>query len=83
MFAFPEGGAVGQRVEDRRVKVAELQAVFRKTGFPFHILPLEQVSVGAAAPRPASQPLVSGSSQHQVCPGTAVLLLDNFVAYPE
>lgn len=49
MFASPEGGAAGQRAEDRRVKVAELQAVFKKTGFPFHILPLEQVSVGAEA----------------------------------
>lgn len=38
-----EGGAVGQCVEDRRVKVAELQTVFRRTGFPSHILPLEQV----------------------------------------
>lgn len=45
----PEGGAVGQCVEDRRVKVAELQTVFRRSGFPFHVLPLEQVSVGAAA----------------------------------
>ncbi|XP_075872824.1 cytoplasmic tRNA 2-thiolation protein 2 [Nelusetta ayraudi] len=38
-----EGGAVGQCAEDRRAKVAELQTVFRRTGFPFHILPLEQV----------------------------------------
>lgn len=47
----PEGGAVGQCVEERRVKVAELQTVFRRTGFPFHVLPLEQVSVGAEASR--------------------------------
>lgn len=50
MFAFPEGGAVGQSVEDRRIKVTELQAVFRETGFPFHILALEQVSVDGAGP---------------------------------
>lgn len=40
---FSEGGAVGQSVEERRVAVAELQAVFKATGFPFHIVPLEQV----------------------------------------
>lgn len=40
---FSEGGAVGQSVEERRKTVAELQAVFRATGFPFHIVPLEQV----------------------------------------
>lgn len=50
MFVFPEGGAVGQSVEDRRKKVTELQAVFRETGFPFHILSLEQVSVDAGGP---------------------------------
>lgn len=50
MFVFPEGGAVGQSVEDRRKKGTELQAVFRETGFPFHILPLEQVSVNAGGP---------------------------------
>lgn len=55
MFAIPEGGAAGQRAEDRRVKVAELQAVFRNTGFPFHMVPLEQVSV--------SESLSSGSSR--------------------
>lgn len=49
VFAMPEGGAVGQQAEDRRLKVAELQAVFRNTGFPFHMVPLEQVSAGAAA----------------------------------
>ncbi|XP_061601325.1 cytoplasmic tRNA 2-thiolation protein 2 [Cololabis saira] len=38
-----EGGAVGQSQEDRRRTVAELQAVFRDTGFPFHTVPLEQV----------------------------------------
>lgn len=45
---FPEGGAVGLSVEERRRTVAELQAVFKATGFPFHIVPLEQVSVDAA-----------------------------------
>lgn len=54
MLSIPEGGAVGQCLEDRRVKVAELQAVFRNTGFPFHMVPLEQVSVGAAAGAAAS-----------------------------
>lgn len=50
MCVFPEGGAVGQSVEDRRKKMTELQAVFRETGFPFHILPLEQVSVDSGGP---------------------------------
>lgn len=48
---FPEGGAVGQSVEERQRTVAELQAVFKATGFPFHILPLEQVSVDAGGIR--------------------------------
>uniref|UniRef100_A0A674N4U1 Cytoplasmic tRNA 2-thiolation protein 2 n=1 Tax=Takifugu rubripes TaxID=31033 RepID=A0A674N4U1_TAKRU len=38
-----KGGAVGQSVEERRKTVAELQTVFKATGFPFHIVPLEQV----------------------------------------
>lgn len=42
---FPEGAAIGQSVEERQRTVAELQAVFEATGFPFFILPLEQVCV--------------------------------------
>ncbi|TKS85180.1 Cytoplasmic tRNA 2-thiolation protein 2 [Collichthys lucidus] len=56
-----EGGAVGQSVEERRRTVAELRALFRATGFPFHIVPLEQVldlpgSVVTVAPSPSEQP---------------------------
>lgn len=56
-----EGGAVGQSVEERQRVVSELQAVFKATGFPFHILPLEQVvdlpsSVVVTAPSPSEQP---------------------------
>ncbi|XP_038593759.1 cytoplasmic tRNA 2-thiolation protein 2 [Micropterus salmoides] len=56
-----EGGAVGQSVEERRRVVAELQAVLKATGFPFHIVPLEQVldlpsSVVVAAPSPSARP---------------------------
>jgi len=40
-----EGGAVGQSLEDRRRTAAELRAVFKATGFPFLVVPLEQVSV--------------------------------------
>lgn len=47
---FPEGGAVGQSVEERRRTVAELRALFRATGFPFHIVSLEQVSVDTRRP---------------------------------
>ncbi|XP_071337747.1 cytoplasmic tRNA 2-thiolation protein 2 [Trachinotus anak] len=38
-----EGGAVGQSVEERRRTLAELQDVFKATGFPVHMVPLEQV----------------------------------------
>ncbi|KAK2848608.1 hypothetical protein Q5P01_008442 [Channa striata] len=56
-----EGGAVGQSMEERQRTLAELQALFRATGFPFYIIPLEQVldlpnSVLASAPSPAEQP---------------------------
>ncbi|XP_034408042.1 cytoplasmic tRNA 2-thiolation protein 2 isoform X2 [Cyclopterus lumpus] len=55
-----EGGAVGQSLEDRRRMAAELQAVFKATGFPFLVVPLEQVldlpsSVVAAAPAPSER----------------------------
>lgn len=49
MPLLSEGGAVGQSVEERRRTAAELHAVFKATGFPFHIVPLEQVSVAAGA----------------------------------
>lgn len=58
-----EGGAVGQSLEERRLAVAELKALFKATGFPFHIVPLEQVlelpgevvtSVPQSSERPAS-----------------------------
>lgn len=56
-----EGGAVGQSKEDRQRTVAELQAVFKGTGFPFHCVPLEQVldlpsSVVMMAPSPSEPP---------------------------
>ncbi|XP_072247654.1 cytoplasmic tRNA 2-thiolation protein 2 [Leuresthes tenuis] len=38
-----EGGAVGQSKEQRWRTVSELQSLFRTTGFPFYIIPLEQV----------------------------------------
>lgn len=38
-----EGAAVGQSLEERRLAVAELEALFKATGFPFHMVPLEQV----------------------------------------
>eukprot|EP00064_Thunnus_orientalis_P004736 superscaffoldBa00000441_g4748 len=59
-----EGGAVGQSVEERQRTVSELQAVFKATGFPFHIVPLEQVldlpsSVVVTAPSPSERPASS------------------------
>ncbi|CAK6978449.1 cytoplasmic tRNA 2-thiolation protein 2 isoform X1 [Scomber scombrus] len=59
-----EGGAVGQSVEERRRTVSELLNVFKATGFPFHIVPLEQVldlpsSVVVTAPSPSERPASS------------------------
>ncbi|KAM6997024.1 cytoplasmic tRNA 2-thiolation protein 2 isoform 2-T2 [Tautogolabrus adspersus] len=56
-----EGGAIGQSVEERQRTVAELHAVFKATGFPFHIVPLEQVldlptSVLATGPSASERP---------------------------
>ncbi|XP_076019303.1 cytoplasmic tRNA 2-thiolation protein 2 [Genypterus blacodes] len=55
-----EGGAVGQSAGDRQTKVAELQSVFKATGFPYRIVPLEQVlhlpsSVLETVPLPSAQ----------------------------
>ncbi|XP_036440318.1 cytoplasmic tRNA 2-thiolation protein 2 [Colossoma macropomum] len=38
-----EGGACGQSAEERENAVALLENIFRKTGFPYHVVPLEQV----------------------------------------
>ncbi|XP_054652324.1 cytoplasmic tRNA 2-thiolation protein 2 isoform X2 [Dunckerocampus dactyliophorus] len=38
-----EGGALGQSAEERRQTVAKMEDMFKATGFPFHMLPLEQV----------------------------------------
>ncbi|XP_029926852.1 cytoplasmic tRNA 2-thiolation protein 2 isoform X2 [Myripristis murdjan] len=38
-----EGGALGLSVEERQRTVDELQSMFKATGFPYHILPLEEV----------------------------------------
>ncbi|KAG7512739.1 cytoplasmic tRNA 2-thiolation protein 2 [Solea senegalensis] len=56
-----ESGVLGQSLEERQKTVSELQAVFRATGFPFHMVPLEQVlevpsSVVVTAPSPSDQP---------------------------
>ncbi|XP_041866781.1 cytoplasmic tRNA 2-thiolation protein 2 [Melanotaenia boesemani] len=56
-----EGGAVGRSMETRQRTVSELQSIFRATGFPFHIVPLEQVldlpsSVVSAAPSVSGRP---------------------------
>lgn len=49
MCLFQEGGVIGQSVEERRRTLDELQAMFKATGFRFHIVPLEQVSVVTVA----------------------------------
>uniref|UniRef100_A0A8B9GV65 Cytoplasmic tRNA 2-thiolation protein 2 n=1 Tax=Astyanax mexicanus TaxID=7994 RepID=A0A8B9GV65_ASTMX len=38
-----EGGVCGQDPEKREETVAQLETIFRKTGFPYHIISLEQV----------------------------------------
>ncbi|XP_037829652.1 cytoplasmic tRNA 2-thiolation protein 2 isoform X2 [Kryptolebias marmoratus] len=55
-----EGGAVGLSKQERERTMSELRDIFRSTGFPFYILPLEQVldlpsSVVVPAP-PLSEP---------------------------
>ncbi|KAL4613579.1 cytoplasmic tRNA 2-thiolation protein 2 [Arapaima gigas] len=57
-----EGGVTGQSAEERRRTVAQLESIFRATGFRFYIVPLEEVFclpghvLGAScAPPPGSQ----------------------------
>ncbi|KAK3509915.1 hypothetical protein QTP70_019394, partial [Hemibagrus guttatus] len=38
-----EGGVCGQNAEKREKAAAQLESIFRNTGFPYHIVPLEQV----------------------------------------
>uniref|UniRef100_A0A8C7XTB2 Cytoplasmic tRNA 2-thiolation protein 2 n=1 Tax=Oryzias sinensis TaxID=183150 RepID=A0A8C7XTB2_9TELE len=38
-----EGGALGLSLEERQRLVSELKAIFQTSGFPFHVIPLEQV----------------------------------------
>ncbi|XP_026802552.3 cytoplasmic tRNA 2-thiolation protein 2 [Pangasianodon hypophthalmus] len=38
-----EGGVCGQNAEEREKAVVQLESIFRMTGFPYHIVPLEQV----------------------------------------
>uniref|UniRef100_A0A672GHC1 Cytoplasmic tRNA 2-thiolation protein 2 n=1 Tax=Salarias fasciatus TaxID=181472 RepID=A0A672GHC1_SALFA len=57
-----EGGAVGRSLEERLRTASELQAVFRSTGFPFHMVPLEQVldvPPSVLVPAASSQPAAS------------------------
>lgn len=39
-----EGGVCGQNAEEREKAIVQLESMFRKTGFPYHIVPLEQVT---------------------------------------
>ncbi|XP_026863156.2 cytoplasmic tRNA 2-thiolation protein 2 [Electrophorus electricus] len=38
-----EGGACDQNAEEREKTLSQMEAIFRKTGFPYHIVSLEQV----------------------------------------
>ncbi|XP_026988805.1 cytoplasmic tRNA 2-thiolation protein 2 [Tachysurus fulvidraco] len=38
-----ESGVCGQNAEEREKAVVQLESIFRKTGFPYYIVPLEQV----------------------------------------
>lgn len=56
-----EGAAAGQSVDDRKTAMAQMQTLFEATGFPFHLVPLEQVldlspSILVSAPSPSEQP---------------------------
>uniref|UniRef100_A0AAQ5Z206 Cytoplasmic tRNA 2-thiolation protein 2 n=1 Tax=Amphiprion ocellaris TaxID=80972 RepID=A0AAQ5Z206_AMPOC len=57
-----EGGAIGQSTEERQRTVSELEVVFKATGFPFHILPLEQVTYYSICPPTSSKVLDLPSS---------------------
>lgn len=39
-----EGSVCGQSVEERQKAIVQLESIFRTTGFPYHIVPLEQVT---------------------------------------
>lgn len=39
-----EGGACGLDAEEREKAMAQLECIFKMTGFPYHIVPLEQVT---------------------------------------
>ncbi|KAG9352493.1 hypothetical protein JZ751_020907 [Albula glossodonta] len=43
VYSSTEGGACGQSMEEREGVIAELETIFRATGYPFHIVHLEQV----------------------------------------
>lgn len=47
-LGFTEGAACGQSSEDREKTVAEVKRILENTGFPWHVVALEEV--GGSAP---------------------------------
>ena len=47
-LGFTEGAACGQSLEDRQKTVAEVKRILENTGFPWHVVALEEV--GGSAP---------------------------------
>ncbi|XP_048886718.1 cytoplasmic tRNA 2-thiolation protein 2 [Brienomyrus brachyistius] len=66
-----EGGATGQSMEARQMAIAQLESIFQGTGFPFHIVHLEQVFglpgsvLEAASPTPTGTDGSYKSAVHQ------------------
>ncbi|XP_057703409.1 cytoplasmic tRNA 2-thiolation protein 2 [Corythoichthys intestinalis] len=67
-----EGGALGQSLDERRQTVAKMDDIFKASGFPYHIVPLEQV-----LDLPSSVIMMAPSSQQQASSYKAYV--DNFI----
>ena len=45
VYSVPEGCLLGQSAEERQKTMAQINSLFKMTGFPHHIIPLEMVSI--------------------------------------
>ncbi|XP_008320706.1 cytoplasmic tRNA 2-thiolation protein 2 isoform X1 [Cynoglossus semilaevis] len=71
-----EGGAVFRSSEERQKTVAQLQAIFKATGYPFHIVPLEQV-----LDLPSSTILTAPSASQPAHTGAYKTAVDQFIQH--
>nr|XP_023646536.1 cytoplasmic tRNA 2-thiolation protein 2 isoform X1 [Paramormyrops kingsleyae] len=56
-----EGGATGQSMEERQMAIAQLKSIFQATGFPIHIVHLEQVFSLPGSVLEAASPTPTGT----------------------